>query len=130
MDGAMSVKNAANFPWLKVEKAWIRHYLSLQKPVIELCLGAQLIASAVGAQVTKNRLSEGGWSSVYKTQTITADIFNYLINLSDCNGITKRLSCLKMQYVWLKIKYVSIKCTQLEAMSWHFKFIRKLKCKS
>ena len=71
----MSVKNAANFPWLKVEKAWIRHYLSLHKPVIDLCLGAQLIASAVGAQVTKNRLSERGGSSVYKTQTITADIF-------------------------------------------------------
>ena len=54
MGGAVSVNDAADFPWLKVEKAWIRHYLGLQKPVIGLCLGAQLIASALtGAKSPK-----------------------------------------------------------------------------
>ena len=47
MGGTVSVNDQADFTWLKVEKAWIRHYLSLQKPVIELCLGAQLIVSAL-----------------------------------------------------------------------------------
>lgn len=65
MGGTMSVNDEANFPWLKVEKRWIRRYLARSKPAIGLCLGAQLIASALGALVQKNPQQELGWSLVY-----------------------------------------------------------------
>ncbi len=36
--GTMSVNDEANFPWLKIEKRWLRRYLALGKPAIGLVL--------------------------------------------------------------------------------------------
>lgn len=75
MGGPMSVNDEANFPWLKMEKRWIRRYLSLAKPAIGLCLGGQLIAHALGANVGRNSEQELGWSSVKRSTTISKDYF-------------------------------------------------------
>lgn len=66
MGGVMSVNDEAIYPWLKQEKDWIRQFVALNKPVIGLCLGSQLIASALGASVAKNKYEEIGWWSVFK----------------------------------------------------------------
>ena len=66
MGGVMSVNDEVIYPWLKQEKEWIRQFIALNKPVIGLCLGSQLIASALGASVTKNKYEEIGWWSVFK----------------------------------------------------------------
>ncbi len=66
MGGVMSVNDESIYPWLKQEKEWIRQFIALNKPVIGLCLGSQLIASALGASVTKNKYEEIGWWSVFK----------------------------------------------------------------
>jgi GMP synthase-like glutamine amidotransferase len=39
MGGTMSVNDEVNFPWLKIEKRWLRRYLAAGKPAIGLCLG-------------------------------------------------------------------------------------------
>lgn len=75
MGGAMSVNDEANYPWLKIEKRWIRRYLAMQKPAIGLCLGGQLIANALGAPVTQNREQEMGWSEVYSSQQLNGEYF-------------------------------------------------------
>ena len=51
MGGTMSVNDEANYPWLRLEKRWLRRYLAAGKPAIGLCLGGQLIANALGAAV-------------------------------------------------------------------------------
>lgn len=61
MGGEMSVNDEEKYPWLVSEKRWIRDYIALGKPVVGLCLGAQLIASSLGAVVRKNALKEVGW---------------------------------------------------------------------
>ncbi|ANF82589.1 GMP synthase [Acinetobacter sp. NCu2D-2] len=75
MGGTMSVNDEANYPWLKVEKRWLRRYLAQGKPAIGLCLGGQLIANALGAAVSRNPEQELGWSSVRRIANVPNDVF-------------------------------------------------------
>ena len=75
MGGEMSVNDEANYPWLKVEKRWIRRYLASEKPAIGLCLGGQLIANALGANVRRNTVREIGWTLVNKSNHVPEDYF-------------------------------------------------------
>lgn len=75
MGGTMSVNDEANFPWLKMEKRWLRRYLAMGKPAIGLCLGGQLIANALGAAVSRHPVQELGWHEVRKVRHVPADYF-------------------------------------------------------
>lgn len=61
MGGPMSVNDEAELPWLKEEKRAIRDAIARDIPVLGVCLGAQLIASALGARVYRNPSKEIGW---------------------------------------------------------------------
>lgn len=75
MGGTMSVNDEANYPWLKVEKRWLRRYLSLGKPAIGLCFGGQLIANSLGAAVSRNPKQELGWTAVKKINHVPHGCF-------------------------------------------------------
>lgn len=64
MGGPMSVNDEATHPWLAAEKRWIAAAIARGKPVLGICLGAQLIASALGARVRPNPEPEIGWFPV------------------------------------------------------------------
>ena len=57
----MSVNDEAEFPWLVAEKRFIGKVIHTGKPVLGICLGAQLIAAAMGAKIYKNNVKEIGW---------------------------------------------------------------------
>jgi len=61
MGGGMSVNDEHALPWLVPEKALVRGAIAAGKRVLGVCLGAQLIASALGARVYKNAVNEIGW---------------------------------------------------------------------
>ena len=67
MGGPMGVYEAAKFFWLKKEKEWILSAIEAGKTVIGICLGAQLIAAALGAKVYPNKQKEIGWFPVSLT---------------------------------------------------------------
>ena len=75
MGGTMSVNDESNYPWLKLEKRWLRRYLSAGKPAIGLCLGGQLIANALGASVSRNQHQELGWMDVGRVSHIPENYF-------------------------------------------------------
>jgi GMP synthase-like glutamine amidotransferase len=61
MGGPMSVNDEGEFPWLAQEKQFIHDIIKSGKSVLGICLGAQLIASALGARVYRNTKKEIGW---------------------------------------------------------------------
>lgn len=75
MGGTMSVNDEANYPWLKLEKRWLRRYLAAGKPAIGLCLGGQLIANALGARVSRNQHQELGWMDVGRAANVPSNCF-------------------------------------------------------
>ncbi len=64
MGGSMSVNDEDRLPWLASEKRFIREFIQTGKPVLGICLGAQLIASSLGARVYPNTVKEIGWFDV------------------------------------------------------------------
>lgn len=64
MGGPMSVNDEIELPWLKDEKAAVQDAIARDIPVLGVCLGAQLIASALGARVYRNAVKEIGWFPV------------------------------------------------------------------
>jgi GMP synthase-like glutamine amidotransferase len=64
LGGPCSVNDEAELPWLVDEKRFIRRAIESGKPVVGVCLGAQLIASAMGARVFPNGQKEIGWFPV------------------------------------------------------------------
>ncbi len=64
MGGPMSVNDEEALPWLVPEKRFIAEAIACEKGVLGICLGAQLIASALGAKVRRNPQREIGWFPV------------------------------------------------------------------
>jgi GMP synthase-like glutamine amidotransferase len=64
MGGPMSANDEDRLPWVRAEKDFIRETIASGAAVLGVCLGAQLIASALGATVVRNRVKEIGWFEV------------------------------------------------------------------
>jgi GMP synthase-like glutamine amidotransferase len=64
LGGAMSVHDEAHFPWLVEEKAFLRKTLRAGKITLAICLGAQLLAEALGGEVRPNPAPEIGFWTV------------------------------------------------------------------
>ena len=67
----MSVNDECDYPWLVDEKRFIRNFLDSGKPTLGICLGAQLIATAMDGKVFQNLVKEIGW---FPIQTIASSI--------------------------------------------------------
>lgn len=64
MGGPMNVDQIEEFPGLLAEREWIAVAARAQLPMLGVCLGAQLIARALGSAVTPGPAPEIGWAPV------------------------------------------------------------------
>ena len=59
--GAMHVDQADEHPWLEAENELLRRLLAAEVPLLGVCLGAQLVATAAGGTVRRAGDPEIGW---------------------------------------------------------------------
>ena len=67
LGGPMNIYEEAAYPWLAEEKALIRATVAAGKSAVGICLGAQLLADALGSRVYAGRHREIGWFPVRLT---------------------------------------------------------------
>jgi GMP synthase (glutamine-hydrolysing) len=64
MGGGMNIYQHRDHPWLVEEKAFLRRAIDAGKPILGICLGAQLLADVLGGKVYQNPEKEIGWFPV------------------------------------------------------------------
>lgn len=67
MGGPMNVYEEDRYPFLREETAFLRQVVEEGMPVIGICLGAQMIAKAMGGRVGRSPAPEVGWGRVELT---------------------------------------------------------------
>jgi GMP synthase (glutamine-hydrolysing) len=73
MGGPMSVYDHDQFPFLLEEQRLIEEALKDDKPVLGVCLGSQLLAATLGAEVKSGAQKEIGWHPVTLTEDAATD---------------------------------------------------------
>jgi GMP synthase (glutamine-hydrolysing) len=73
MGGPMNVAEEDKYPFLKEENVFIKKILDAGIPCMGICLGAQLVAKALGAKVYKAKAPEVGWMDVTLTRAAKKD---------------------------------------------------------
>ncbi|PIX22138.1 MAG: GMP synthase, partial [Deltaproteobacteria bacterium CG_4_8_14_3_um_filter_45_9] len=73
LGGPMNVYEEDRYPFLKDEDLFIKEAIQRGKRILGICLGAQLIAKALGAKVFKAPVKEIGWYDVSLTRIGSID---------------------------------------------------------
>ncbi|KRG68791.1 glutamine amidotransferase-related protein [Pseudoxanthomonas dokdonensis] len=73
LGGPMNVEDQASRPHLRTELLAIERMLRQGKPVLGICLGAQLLAHALGAHIHRIETPEIGWYPIHTTDAGRAD---------------------------------------------------------
>ena len=68
-----SVYDTATIPWVSDEIGYARSLISLGVPVLGICFGGQVLATAVGGTVSRAPIPEVGWVSVASDEPALID---------------------------------------------------------
>lgn len=112
MGGGMNIYQHRDHPWLVEEKAFLRRAIDAGKPILGICLGAQLLADVLGGKVYQNPEKEIGWFPVnFTDRTGLFAAFPETMNVMHWHGDTFDLppgahltasseGCLRQAFVW------------------------------
>lgn len=60
--------------WIADEQALVRRYMDGGRRILGICLGAQILASALGARVRRNAQAELGWHTIRRTTFPSSEV--------------------------------------------------------
>jgi GMP synthase (glutamine-hydrolysing) len=75
MGGPMGIYDDQQYPWLQLERKFIKQTIEDGKPVLGVCLGSQFIADALGSKVYAHTQKEIGWFNLDKTDKANDSVF-------------------------------------------------------
>ncbi len=78
LGGPISVNDKTMFPFIDAEIALLKIRIAADKPTLGICLGAQLIASALGAGIYPGEEKEIGWYPLNLTDAGKRSALRYL----------------------------------------------------
>lgn len=78
LGGPLGAYETAGYPWLNDEIATIGDWLRQGRPALGICLGAQLMAVALGARVYPGHSKEIGWSGLQLSEAGEASQVRHL----------------------------------------------------
>ncbi len=78
LGGPISANDELNYPFVAREIAMLRQRIAADKPTLGICLGAQMIARALGAAVYAGPAKEVGWGPLLLTAAGMASPVKYL----------------------------------------------------
>ena len=70
MGGPMGIFDYKDYPWLKDEQKFLSQVVESGIPTLGICLGAQLLADVLGAEVCANPEKEIGWFPVTRNDDV------------------------------------------------------------
>src|ERR1039457_4006716 len=98
MGGPMSAND--DLPWLRQELKLISRAVERRQPVLGVCLGAQLIAKALGSRVYQNAVKEIGWFEIHLTAAAARYSRESALSRPCSTGTAKHSTCRRVRSAW------------------------------
>lgn len=84
LGGPISVNDVDEYPFIQAELEMLTERLEANKPTLGICLGAQLIAKALGAKVYPGQHKEIGWSPIQVDESGSRSALRHLVGEGVC----------------------------------------------